>query len=173
MVKSMKSFLLHYNTDSDAKKRSARNYLVISKDRRVYLVWASEFSFMTLTALCDELLKNETGNFIIYVLVERNSDLCESLRAYYAHVRPMQIVVMNEHVKTFIEAADVVLTKLGAVTEIGLSDQFSAALPTERIEQVSIGTCREAFRRLPKTILSLAHSTGKESFHPDDPNYML
>lgn len=92
-------------------KRAARNYLVIPEDRKVYLILASGMSEKNAEEICDDLLITESGDFSVYCLCGRDSDVRDALTERYRGNEKVQVVAYNDKVNIYMEAADVVLSR--------------------------------------------------------------
>ena len=101
---------------SDFSKKEARNYLIIPKSRRVYLILSQGMSRNTVIGVCDELIKSEAGDYAVYVLAERGSEILEKLSDRYACAQQMHIVTFTEKFSVYMKAADAVIAKPYAQT---------------------------------------------------------
>lgn len=96
---------------SDFIKKEARNYLIIPESRRVFLILSRGMSRGTVSGVCDELIKNEVGDYAVYVLAKRGSDILEKLSDRYRDMHQIQIVTFTEKFSVYMKASDAVIAK--------------------------------------------------------------
>ena len=111
---------------SDFSKKEARNYLIIPKSRKVYLILSHGMNRNTVSSICDELIKNETSDCSVYVLADRGSEILEKLSDRYAGVRQIQIVTYTEKFSVYMKAADAVIAKPSGQT---VTETAAAGVP--------------------------------------------
>lgn len=92
-------------------KAAARNYLVIPKKRRIYLLIPEGLSCDDIERLCDELSDTESEDYTIYIPTARESPVRERLRRYSADNSHIQIITYTSKMNLYIESADAMLMK--------------------------------------------------------------
>ena len=92
-------------------KWAARNYLVIPQDKRVYLFLAAGMSYENVRDICAGMLEAEDGSFILYVLLERDSEIRDRLGAKFAAEDSIRMITLTKKLNIYMQGADVVLTK--------------------------------------------------------------
>lgn len=90
---------------------AARNYLVIPQDKRVYLFLAEGLPFEQVLNICVEMLDTENEDFLLYVLLPRDSELRERLTQKFAGEESIRLITVTKHLNLYMEGADAVLTR--------------------------------------------------------------
>lgn len=92
-------------------KAAARNYLVIPKKRRIYILIPEGLTYDDIQRLCDELSEVESEDYTIYIPTARESPVQEQLRKYSADNRHIQIITYTSKMNLYIESADAMLMR--------------------------------------------------------------
>ena len=92
-------------------KYGARNYLVIPQDKRVYLFLAGGMSFEEVRDICVEMLDAEDEDFLLYVLLPRDSEIREKLGQLFFDENSIRVITLTKSLNIYMEGADVVMTK--------------------------------------------------------------
>jgi processive 1,2-diacylglycerol beta-glucosyltransferase len=91
-------------------KRAARNYLFIPQDRKVYLLLAGGMRYEDARDICAGMLGSEE-DFLLYVLLPRDSEIREKLSAKFAGDQNIQVITLTKKLNIYMQGADVVLTR--------------------------------------------------------------
>ena len=92
-------------------KYGARNYLVIPQEKRVYLFLAGGMGFEEVRDICLEMLGAEDEDFLLYVLLPRDSEIREKLGQLFAQENSIRVITLTKRLNIYMEGADVVMTK--------------------------------------------------------------
>jgi len=92
-------------------KWAARNYLVIPQDKRVYLVLTGGMGYDEVTGICTEMLGAEEEDFLLYLLLLRDSDIRDRLQQKYKGADCIRIITLTKNLNIYMEGADVVLSR--------------------------------------------------------------
>lgn len=92
-------------------KWAARNYLVIPQDKRVYLVMTGGMGYDEVTAICAEMMEAEDEDFLLYLLLPRDSDLRDRLLEKYRRNDSIRVITLTKNLNVYMEGADVVLSR--------------------------------------------------------------
>ena len=92
-------------------RQAARNYLVIPQSRRVYLIHCRGLSTGNIEDICDSLIREESHDYAVYLLVGREESKRDDLLAYYGTSGRINVITYTEKVNVYMEAADVMLAK--------------------------------------------------------------
>ena len=106
--------------DGGVERKSARNFLVIPKAKRVYLILPDGMATQQVLWLCREILSKEEEEPIVYVFVERGDALSDRLREEFRGQWAIQPIVIGSKATQFGYAADVILTRAGILSTAGL-----------------------------------------------------
>ena len=101
---------------SHTEKSVARNYLVIPQSKAVFLIMSGGVGCGNILELCDELIRQNSGDYVAYVLVGRNSELKEKIDEQYKNQDNIQAVTFTEKVNLYMNAADVMISKPGGLS---------------------------------------------------------
>lgn len=121
-------------------KRAARNYLVIPQEKRVYLFLAGEMRYEEVRDICVGMLDTEDEDFLLYVLLPRDSEIKEPLEQKFRGENSIRVITLTKKLDIYMEGADVVLTKPLAF------ESYEAAVAGAPI--VHIMSFRDSERRL-------------------------
>lgn len=92
-------------------KAAARNYLVIPKKRRIYLLIPEGLLPDEIERLCEELSQTESEDYSIYIPTSRDSSIRERLLRYSAGNRHVQIITYSSKMNLYLQSADAMLMK--------------------------------------------------------------
>lgn len=92
-------------------KKDARNYLFIPEDKRVYLLLSEDMPYAQVCAACDELIRTESGDYIVYVCVERDSAAGNRLKNDYRGDPHIAVITTNRKMNILMGSADVALAQ--------------------------------------------------------------
>ena len=92
-------------------KAAARNYLVIPKNRRIYLLIADGLSVDTILRLCEELSAAETQDYVLYIPTTRSSPLRDKLMQCSQKDTHVRIITYTKQLQLYFESADAMLLK--------------------------------------------------------------
>ena len=121
-------------------RRGARNYLVIPQDKRVYLLLAGGMRFEEVRDICVGMLEAEDTDFLLYVLLPRDSDIKERLAQKFRDASGICVITLTKHLNIYMEGADAVLTRPLAY------ESYEAAVAGAPL--VHIMTSRDSEKRL-------------------------
>ena len=121
-------------------KYSARNYLVIPQEKRVYLFLAGGMGYKEVRDICLEMLSAEDEDFLLYVLLPRDSDIREKLSQLFYRESSIRVITLTKRLNIYMEGADVVMTKPRAL------ESYEAAVAGTPL--VHIMTSRGSDRRM-------------------------
>ncbi len=97
-------------------KMAARNYLVIPRSKRVYLLMSDGLSGDYIIRLCEELKKSEQHDYLVYIPTVRYSEIKDKLMKYSVKDPHIRVITYTQKLNLYIESADVMLLKPDAVT---------------------------------------------------------
>lgn len=97
-------------------KAAARNYLVIPKSRRIYLLIADGLTPDTILRLCEELAVAETEDYVLYIPTARSSPIRDKLVQYSGKDAHVRIITYTKQLHLYIESADAMLLKPDTLT---------------------------------------------------------
>ena len=92
-------------------KAAARNYLVIPRNRRVYLLIPEGLELKDVERLCEELGRSEKEDYVLYIPTPRCSVLRDKLVEYSAGNSSIRIITYTRQLNLYIESADAMLLK--------------------------------------------------------------
>ncbi len=97
-------------------KAAARNYLVIPKNRRIYMLIPDGLTEDQVIRLCRELSIKEKDDYAVYVPVSRSSEGHDRLLHYASEDRHLRVITYNRQLNLYFESADAVLMKPDPLT---------------------------------------------------------
>ena len=97
-------------------KAAARNYLVIPKNKRVYLLIPDGLEVNDITRLCEELSRIEKEDYLLYIPTPRCSIIRDKLMEYAAGSSTVRIITYTRRLSLYIESADAMLLKPDSLT---------------------------------------------------------
>ena len=97
-------------------KMAARNYLVIPRSKRVYLLMSEGLSGNYIIRLCEELKNSEQHDYLVYIPTVRYSEIKDQLMKYSMKDPHVRVITYTQKLNLYIESADVMLLKPDAVT---------------------------------------------------------
>lgn len=92
-------------------KAAARNYLVIPRQRRVYLLLAEGLSETNIRRLCQELAESETNDYVFYIPTPRCSEIRDRLMRFASGDPHIQIITYTQKLNVYIQSADAILLR--------------------------------------------------------------
>lgn len=92
-------------------RRAARNYLVIPQDKRVYLLISDGLRYEEVRDICAEMLGKESSDFLLYILVQRDSDIKALIEQKFRGESSIRVITVTKKINIYMEGADVVLTR--------------------------------------------------------------
>ena len=116
-MKGKMIFINCKTAEGSTERKAARDYLVIPQTKRVYIVTPGEATARDVTAICRDIVRTETENFVVYVLTPRGSGLQETLREQFSGEPAVCPVVIGKKTETYLKAADVILTRASILTD--------------------------------------------------------
>ena len=99
-----------------AERAAARQQLGMDAELPIVLIMSGGVGCGNIQALCNELLRQATRPFAIYVLVGRNAELQQELEAAYADCELLHVVPFTREVARYMNAADVMISKPGGLS---------------------------------------------------------
>ena len=97
-------------------KAAARNYLVIPKNKRVYLLIPDGLEAADITRLCEELSRTEREEYLLYIPTPRCSVIRDKLMDYAEGSSNVRIITYTRRLNLYIESADAMLLKPDSLT---------------------------------------------------------
>lgn len=97
-------------------KAAARNYLVIPKNKRVYLLIPDGLELNDVIRLCEELSCTEKEEYLLYIPTPRCSVIRDRLMEYAAGSSTVRIITYTRQLNLYIESADAMLLKPDSLT---------------------------------------------------------
>lgn len=91
-------------------KWAARNYLFIPQNKRVYLVLTGGMGYDEVTGICSEMLDAEDEDFLLYILLPRDSEIRDRLEQKYKGRDSIRVIALTRHLNIYMEGADAVLS---------------------------------------------------------------
>ena len=98
------------------EKNAARNYLVLPKEKKIYLLMSGGVGCEYVQDLCDALCRAEAGDFSVCVLAGRNEEMRDRLQDRYHGDPRVRIITFTKQVNVYMKAADVMLSKPGGLS---------------------------------------------------------
>jgi len=96
-------------------KAAARNYLVIPKNRRIYLLIPEGLTYEVIIRLSEELSKAEKEDYVLYIPTARSSLYRDKLMEYAAGQEHIRIITYTKQLNLYLESADAMLLKPDAL----------------------------------------------------------
>ena len=114
------------NLDPAAQKKAARQLLVVADNEPMILLMGGGLGLGGIENTV-RALNERSEHFVIFVLAGKNEKLRRRLSNYaYAKCNPPKVIGFTENTATYMQAADLIVTKPGALT---LSESFALGLP--------------------------------------------
>lgn len=123
-----------FRTHTD--KETARGELAIPPSKAMILIMSGGVGCGPVLELCDELIRQDSGDCMAYVLVGRNRELKEKMDERYAEDDRIQTVAFTEKVNLYMNAADVMISKPG-----GLSSTEAAVANVPLVQMLAFSGC--------------------------------
>ncbi len=92
-------------------KAAARNYLVIPRNRHIYLLIPDGLAYETIIRLCEELSEAEQEDFALYIPTPRCSTIRDQLIDYAERNSHIRIITYTTKLNLYLESADAMLLK--------------------------------------------------------------
>ena len=155
---------------TEKSKTDARMELEIDPTKDMVLILSGSMGYGDIKTICRELLKTFAGTASVYVLCGRNKRLYRELADFPDTSQSLHPIEFTDSVGTYIDAADVVLTKPGGLsaTEVAVKRKplvFTKPIPGWEEENVRFFTARGmAFAgRTPSELVELTLKLISES----------
>lgn len=115
-------------------RAEARSLLGLPENLPVFLLMSGGVGSLYTVGACDRLLAGGGGDTCVVILTGRRQDLFASVSARFADDQRVRVVPFTDRVADYMAAADILLTKPGAVTSteaavMGLPLIHTAAVP--------------------------------------------
>ncbi|MBQ7445731.1 MAG: hypothetical protein IJS71_07345 [Clostridia bacterium] len=104
-------FLNCMAVEGNPERANAREYLLIPLSKKVYIVMTEGAGPRSVVSLCDNIVTNEAGDYVIYVFCSRESGIGDRVREVFGDDSPVKTVVVGNRVEMYLKAADVVFSK--------------------------------------------------------------
>lgn len=143
-MKGKMIFIKCNNADENAQRHVARDYLVIPQNKRVYIISRGDASDREIMNICNDIVGSESRDFIVYVFVPRDGALKDSLKNAFPGNSPVKPVVAGHKTEVYLNAADVVLTKLNIAHRENAERDIPKTSVTEKISAAYFNAYRSA-----------------------------
>ena len=97
-------------------KAAARNYLVIPRNRRIYLLIPDGLRTEEIAHLCRELSQSELEDHAVYIPTKRNSPDRDSLIKLIGTDPHIRLITYTKQLNLYIESADAILLRPDSLT---------------------------------------------------------
>ena len=118
------------------EKHQAREMLGMPQDKKIFLIMTGGVGCENMIKLCNDLMKRNIENSVIYVLVGKNEVIKNKLDEKYSSTGSVFTVPFTDKVNVYMCAADVMLSKSG-----GLSSTEAAVANIPFVSVKSIPGC--------------------------------
>ncbi len=97
-------------------KAAARNYLVIPKKRRIYLLIPDGLSSEDISYICKELADSEQEDYAVYIPTKRSSPVRDTLMRILGSDQHIKLITYTKQLNLYIESADAILLRPDSLT---------------------------------------------------------
>ena len=97
-------------------KAAARNYLVIPRDRRIYLIIPDGLRAEDIAHLCKELSQSEREDHAVYIPTKRSSPDRDRLIELIGNDPHIRLITYTKQLNLYIESADAILLRPDSLT---------------------------------------------------------
>jgi hypothetical protein len=99
----------HRFTDPKCRE-NARNFLVIPKTKKLFLIFTDNMTSDDVILLCRSIRDNSTRSYYVFVVSSRESEMPSLIKKEFGDDAPIKSVTVSKRIGIFLQAADVTIS---------------------------------------------------------------